>query len=92
MQTEQKLKRLERILEQKIFKEEKSKAVEFLLNVNKQISGREKFPDRGLKMINSELRIQIDQVWNTFWIGGISNTLPDFKKIPGVCFFQLHKN
>jgi hypothetical protein len=46
---EQILKRLERIPEKKILKEEKPKVIEFLLNVNKQISGREKFPDRGLK-------------------------------------------
>ena len=39
-------------------------------------------------MINGELRSQIDQVWNTFWTGGISNPLEVIEQITYLLFLK----
>jgi type I restriction enzyme M protein len=37
-------------------------------------------------MITGQIKSQIDQIWNTFWTGGISNTITIVEQVP-----HLHK-
>ena len=39
-------------------------------------------------MLTSELRSQIDQVWNAFWSGGISNPLEVIEHITYLLFLR----
>ena len=37
-------------------------------------------------MLNSELRSQVDKVWNEFWTGGMSNPLEIIEQITYLLF------
>jgi len=39
-------------------------------------------------MLTGELRNQIDQIWNTFWTGGISNPLEVIEQITYLLFLK----
>jgi type I restriction enzyme M protein len=39
-------------------------------------------------MITGTIKSQIDQVWNTFWTGGISNPLEVIKQITYLLFLR----
>lgn len=39
-------------------------------------------------MITGELKSQIDQIWNTFWTGGISNTITIVEQLTYLIFIK----
>ena len=39
-------------------------------------------------MLNSELRNQVDKVWNEFWSGGMSNPLEIIEQITYLLFLK----
>jgi type I restriction enzyme M protein len=39
-------------------------------------------------MLTGEIRSQIDQIWNAFWSGGISNPVEVIEKIAYVLFLK----
>ena len=39
-------------------------------------------------MLTSEIRSQIDQIWNAFWSGGISNPLEVIEQITYLLFIK----
>src|SRR5882762_3655217 len=39
-------------------------------------------------MLTGEIRSQIDQIWNTFWTGGISNPLEVIEQITYLLFLR----
>jgi len=39
-------------------------------------------------MLNGELRNQVDQIWNAFWSGGVSNPLSVIEQITYLLFIK----